>query len=55
MNEYKNTTVSWAKSQAAIIKLLNVRKIYQTRFTNLEDKNNWISWEKIKKELKLNV
>jgi hypothetical protein len=25
------------------------------KINNLEDKNNWISWEKIKKELKLNV
>ena len=35
---YKNTSVDWAKSQTAIIKLLNARTIFQTRFTNLEDK-----------------
>jgi len=35
---YKGTKVNWAKSQTAIVKLLNDRGIYQTRFTNLEDK-----------------
>ena len=35
---YKGTSVNWAKSQTAIIKMLNTRRIYQTRFTNLEDK-----------------
>ena len=35
---YKNTSVNWAKSQTAIVKLLNARSIYQTRFTNLENK-----------------
>ena len=35
---YKGTSVNWAKSQTAIVKILNVRGIYQTRFTNLEDK-----------------
>ena len=35
---YKNTSVSWVKSQTAIIKMLTIRSIYQTRFTNLEDK-----------------
>ena len=35
---YKNTSVNWAKSQTAIVKLLTDRGIYQTRFTNLEDK-----------------
>jgi len=35
---YKGTKVNWAKSQTAIVKMLNQRKIYQTRFTNLEDK-----------------
>ena len=35
---YKGTKVNWAKSQIAIVKMLNQRKIYQTRFTNLEDK-----------------
>lgn len=38
MKPYKNTKVSWAKSQTAIIKLLNARSIFQTRFTNMEDK-----------------
>ena len=38
MNAYKHTQVSWAKSQTSIVKLLNAHKIYQTRFTNLEDK-----------------
>ena len=38
MNAYKSTKVNWAKSQTAIIKLLNQKRIYQTRFTNLEDK-----------------
>ena len=36
--ELKGTKVNWAKSQIAIVKMLNQRKIYQTRFTNLEDK-----------------
>ena len=35
---YKNTSVNWAKSQTAIVKMLTGRGIYQTRFTNLEDK-----------------
>jgi len=35
---YKNTKVNWSKSQTAIMKLLNCRGIFQTRFTNLEDK-----------------
>ena len=38
MKAYKNTKVNWAKSQTAIVKLLNQRGIYQTRFTNLENK-----------------
>jgi hypothetical protein len=38
MSAYKNTSVNWVKSQASIVKLLNQRNIYQTRFTNLEDK-----------------
>ena len=38
MKAYKNTSVNWAKSQTAIVKLLNQRGIYQTRFTNLEKK-----------------
>lgn len=38
MSAYKTTTVNWAKSQTAIVKLLNARGIYQTRFTNLEKK-----------------
>jgi hypothetical protein len=35
---YKGTKVNWAKSQTGIVKLLNSRGIFQTRFTNLEDK-----------------
>lgn len=37
-NSYKGTKVNWAKSQTAIVKMLNSHGIYQTRFTNLEDK-----------------
>lgn len=35
---YKTTSVNWAKSQTAIVKMLNQRGIFQTRFTNLQDK-----------------
>ena len=35
---YQGTSVNWAKSQTAIVKLLNSKGIYETRFTNLEDK-----------------
>ena len=35
---YKSTSVNWAKSQTAIVKMLNVRGIYQSRFTNMEDR-----------------
>lgn len=35
---YKSTSVNWAKSQSAIVKMLIQRAIYQTRFTNLENK-----------------
>lgn len=38
MNAYKNTQVNWARSQTAIIKLLAVRDIRESRFTNLEDR-----------------
>jgi len=38
MTAYKTTSVNWAKSQTAIVKMLTARGIYQTRFTNLEDK-----------------
>lgn len=38
MKAYKNTKVNWARTQTGIVKLLNLRGIYQTRFTNLEDK-----------------
>lgn len=38
MRPYRNTKVNWARSQAAILKLLNSRGIFQTRFTNLEHK-----------------
>lgn len=35
---YKGTSVNWAKSQTAIVKLLISRGIYESRFTNLTDK-----------------
>ena len=35
---YSGTSVNWAKSQSAIVKMLTLKGIYQTRFTNLEDK-----------------
>lgn len=38
MNAYKGTSVNWSKSQTAIVKMLTQKGIYQTRFTNLEDK-----------------
>ncbi|MFA5112662.1 MAG: hypothetical protein WC529_00015 [Candidatus Margulisiibacteriota bacterium] len=38
MKAYKTTTVNWAKSQTAIVKMLNQRGIYQTRFTNAENR-----------------
>lgn len=38
MNSYKGTSVNWSKSQTAIVKMLTSKGIYQTRFTNLEDK-----------------
>ena len=38
MNAYKNTSINWAKSQAEIVKMLNGRKVFQIRFTNLVDK-----------------
>lgn len=38
MTAYKNTSVNWSKSQTQIVKLLTQRGIYQTRFTNLEEK-----------------
>ena len=38
MRPYRNTKVNWGRSQAAILKLLNQRGIFQTRFTNLENK-----------------
>ncbi len=38
MKAYRTTKVNWARSQAAILKLLNSRGIFQTRFTNLENK-----------------
>lgn len=38
MKAYKKTKVAWAKTQAKIIKLLNSKKIWETRFTNLQDK-----------------
>lgn len=38
MKAYKGTNVNWAKSQTAIVKMLSSKGIYQTRFTNLQDK-----------------
>jgi len=38
MKAYKKTKVAWAKTQTRIVKLLNDRKIWETRFTNLKDK-----------------
>lgn len=38
MKSYKKTKVAWAKTQTKIVKLLNQEKIYETRFTNLQDK-----------------
>ena len=35
---YQGTSVNWAKSQTQIVKILNLRGIYESRFTNLEDK-----------------
>jgi len=35
---YKSTSVNWAKSQSTIVKMLVQKGIYQTRFTNLENK-----------------
>lgn len=37
-NAYRNTSVSWAKSQANIYRLLGELGIYEIRFTNLRDK-----------------
>lgn len=34
---YKGTSVHWSKTQVQIVKMLNARKIYQTRFTNVKD------------------
>lgn len=38
MKSYRNTKVSWAKTQTKIVKLLNSKKIFETRFTNLQEK-----------------
>lgn len=35
---YQGTKVNWAKSQTQIVKELNNRDIYESRFTNLADK-----------------
>lgn len=37
-NAYKETDVSWSKSQAGIYKMLGELGIYQIRFTNLRDR-----------------
>lgn len=38
MTAYKGTQVNWARSQTAIVKMLNQKGIYQTRFTNVHDR-----------------
>lgn len=38
MKSYKKTKVSWVKTQMKIVKLLNSKKIFETRFTNIQDK-----------------
>lgn len=38
MKAYKGTKVVWAKTQTKIVKLLNSKKIFETRFTNLQNK-----------------
>ncbi len=38
MKAYNKTSVNWAKSQTAIVKMLTIRGIYESRFTNLQDK-----------------
>jgi hypothetical protein len=38
MKAYRGTKVAWAKTQTKIVKLLNSKKIFETRFTNLQDK-----------------
>lgn len=35
---YQGTSVNWAKSQTQIVKLLNSKGIFESRFTNLADK-----------------
>lgn len=35
---YQGTKVNWAKSQTQIVKVLNERDIFESRFTNLEDR-----------------
>lgn len=38
MQAYKGTSVNWAKSQTVMVKLLNSKGIFESRFTNLEDR-----------------
>ena len=38
MKAYRGTKVAWAKTQTKIVALLNKKKIFETRFTNLQDK-----------------
>lgn len=38
MKAYSSTSVHWSRSQPQIVKMLNDRNIYSTRFTNMEDK-----------------
>ena len=38
MKAYKSTKVAWEKTQTKIVALLNKKNIFETRFTNLQDK-----------------
>ena len=35
MKAYRGTKIAWAKTQTKIVALLNKKKIFETRFTNL--------------------
>src|SRR3990167_7833560 len=38
MKAYLHTKVDWTRSQSSTVKLLNSKGVYETRFTNLEDR-----------------
>ena len=38
MKAYRGTKVAWDRTQTKIVKLLNSKKIFETRFTNLQNK-----------------